>query len=116
MPIPARIWLCSNAADVASAEKLSAVGDFMYDQSANVLYVAGQNAATSIGVISTGAHVAALTDSTGGTASTTLAAIAAGTTYAQGDMVAAKNALASIAAQFDALRTSLVNAGFITGP
>lgn len=43
-------------------------------------------------------------------------AIAAASTYAQADMVACKNGLASIAAQFDALRTSLVNAGFITGP
>lgn len=41
----------------------------------------------------------ALTDSTGGTASSTLAAITAGSSYAQADMVAVKNALASIAAQ-----------------
>lgn len=45
----------------------------------------------------------ALTDNTGGTASSTLAAITAGTTYAQADIVAIKNALASQAALINAL-------------
>lgn len=41
---------------------------------------------------------AALTDSTGGTASSTLASITAGASYAQADMAAVKNAIASLAA------------------
>lgn len=44
----------------------------------------------------------AITDSTGGTASTTFAAITAGASYAQADMVAVKNALAQIAKIFNA--------------
>lgn len=70
-----------------------------------------------------------LTDSTGGTASTTLAAITAGAEYAQADATAIKNALASLAARLAevkadiaaekvltaALRTALVNAGIIKG-
>ncbi len=70
-----------------------------------------------------------LTDSTGGTASTTLAAITAGATYAQADMTAVKNAIASLAARLaqvktdvanvktleDAIRTALVNTGLIKG-
>lgn len=47
---------------------------------------------------SSGTQVATITDNTGGTVSTTLAAIAAGATYAQSDIVAIKDALASIAA------------------
>jgi hypothetical protein len=47
---------------------------------------------------------AALTNNTGGTISTTLAAITAGTTYAQADLTAIKNALASLADQINKLR------------
>lgn len=47
---------------------------------------------------------AALTDNTGGTVSTTLAAITAGATYTQADMVAVKNALASLADQMNKSR------------
>ena len=47
---------------------------------------------------------AALTNNTGGTVSTTLAAITAGASYAQADMTAVKNALASIADQLNKLR------------
>jgi hypothetical protein len=71
----------------------------------------------------------ALTDSTGGSASTTLAAITAGAAYAQADLTAIKNAIASLAAQLakiktdvtnvktlqDATRTALVNTGLIKG-
>lgn len=46
---------------------------------------------------------ATITDDTGGTASTTLAAITAGASYAESDMVAVKNALATLAAQYNAL-------------
>jgi|694.fasta_scaffold43667_4 hypothetical protein len=70
-----------------------------------------------------------LTDSTGGTASTTLAAITAGAAYAQADMTAIKNAIASLASQLakirtdvaniktlqDASRTALVNTGIMKG-
>jgi hypothetical protein len=59
---------------------------------------------------------AALTNNTGGTVSTTLAAITAGAIYTQADMLAVKNALASLADQFNKLRndhldtTNAVNA------
>lgn len=70
-----------------------------------------------------------LTNSTGGTVSTTLAAIAAGAAYTQADMAAVKNALASLASQLakiktdvtniktlqDAARTALVNTGIMKG-
>jgi len=58
---------------------------------------------------------AALTDSTGGTASTTLAAITAGAAYAQADMTAVKNAIASLANLLGATRTALVNSGIMKG-
>lgn len=58
--------------------------------------------------------IADLTDSTGGTASDTLAAITAGSTYAQADMTAVKNAIASLAAQVSALNAALQAAG-VTG-
>jgi hypothetical protein len=48
---------------------------------------------------------AALTNNTGGTVSTTLAAITAGATYTQADMLAVKNALASLADQVNKIRT-----------
>jgi hypothetical protein len=51
----------------------------------------------------------ALTDSTGGTASNTLAAITAGSSYAQADMTACKNGLASLAAKIALIQTALVN-------
>jgi hypothetical protein len=70
-----------------------------------------------------------LTDSTGGSASTTLAAITAGAAYDQADLTAIKNAIASMAAQLaliktdvaniktlqDATRTALVDTGLIKG-
>lgn len=52
-----------------------------------------------------------LTDSTGGTPGTTLAAITAGSSYSQADMVAVKNALASLAAKHNAIDTLLHNLG-----
>jgi len=55
--------------------------------------------------------VAVLTDSTGGTPSTTFAAIAAGTTYLQADIVAAKNALSQTAASLNAIIAALKGAG-----
>jgi len=55
----------------------------------------------------------AITDNTGGAASTTFAAITAGSSYAQADITAIKNALAEIAAQLNAHRTALINAGIV---
>lgn len=52
------------------------------------------------------AAITPLTDSTGGTPSGTLAAITAGGTYAQADMVAVKNAIASLNAQLAAIITA----------
>jgi hypothetical protein len=46
---------------------------------------------------------AVITDSTGGTPATTFAAIAAGASYAQGDMTAVKNAISQIAASLNNL-------------
>ncbi len=63
----------------------------------------------------TNANQAALTDSTGGTAATTFAAITAGTTYAQADIVAIKNALSQVVVSFNELRTVLVNKGIMKG-
>ena len=57
---------------------------------------------------------APITDDTGGTPSTTFAAITAGAGYAQADMVAVKNALSSIAAQFNALLLVIQNLGMST--
>ena len=47
------------------------------------------------------------TDNSGGTASDTLAAITAGSTYAQADITALKNAVASLAAKIDAIIAAL---------
>lgn len=49
------------------------------------------------------AAYAKLTDSSGGTASNTIAAVAAGSSYAQADLTALKNAVASITAKVNAL-------------
>jgi hypothetical protein len=67
-----------------------------------------ERARINLGVegISNVAAVTALTDSTGGTPSGTLASIAAGGTYAQADIVAIKNALASINAKLTEIITA----------
>jgi hypothetical protein len=57
------------------------------------------------------ARAGQITDNTGGSATTTFAAITAGASYAQADMVACKNALASIAAQYNKIETALHNIG-----
>lgn len=72
------------------------------------------NVLINVGAVSTmavAADVAALTDSTGGTPSSTLAAITAGSSYAQADAVATKNAIASLNASVSAILTSLKAAG-----
>ena len=50
-----------------------------------------------------------LTDSSGGTAGTTLAAVTAGATYAQADIVALKNSVSSLAAQLNKAQTDMAN-------
>lgn len=51
----------------------------------------------------------AITDSTGGTASNTIAAITAGASYAQADLTAVKNGLASVSAKVNTILTLLRN-------
>jgi hypothetical protein len=53
------------------------------------------------------AAVTHLTDNSGGTASSTIAAIAAGAGYTQADMVAVKNALATLAAKQNLILSAL---------
>ena len=48
-----------------------------------------------------------LTDNSGGTASTTLAAIAAGASYSQADMQAAQGAIASLAKQLNTVSSAV---------
>lgn len=55
--------------------------------------------------------IPALTDSTGGTPATTLAAITAGAGYAQADMVAVKNAISQLAVSHAAIKAALTAAG-----
>lgn len=55
-----------------------------------------------------------VTNNTGGTPSTTLAAITAGASYSQTDMTNVKNALASIAVQYNKLETIIHNLGLST--
>ena len=51
----------------------------------------------------------AIIDSTGGTAANTIAAITAGATYAQADLTAVKNGLASVSAKVNTILTLLRN-------
>lgn len=68
----------------------------------------------SAGTIVPTAGPADLTDSTGGTPGATLAAITAGAAYAQADMTAVKNAIASLNAQIVALEDALQTSGVLT--
>ena len=68
---------------------------------------------STLGVVKQATDVTALTDSTGGTATSTLAAITAGAAYAQADAVATKNALASLAANNNAILAALKAAGIM---
>jgi hypothetical protein len=84
--------------------------------------VLGQSATDKIGFHGatpvaqrSGSAQTAITDSTGGTASATFAAIAAGASYAQADIVAIKNALAQIAVSLNENRASLVALGLWKG-
>lgn len=63
----------------------------------------------------TSVNQVAITDSSGGTPSNTIAAITAGAAYAQADLIALKNAVASLATKFNQLRSDLVTLGLIKG-
>jgi hypothetical protein len=77
--------------------------------------VGAQSGATHLTIFVNGltepSRVGQLTDSTGGSVTSTLASIAAGTSYTQADMVAAKNAIASLAAKVNALEVALHSLG-----
>lgn len=90
--------------DVGRAVYASDGATFTYTQSTNSLIGKVIRFVNSTTVVvsfdATSAPVllgATITDSTGGTPSTTFAAIAAGASYAQADIIAIKNALAEIA-------------------
>lgn len=57
-----------------------------------------------------------ITDNSGGTASDTIAAVAAGAAYAQTDIVALKNAVASLAKKYNDLLTALKRVAAKSGP
>lgn len=120
--------LSSTAASFASTVMLTLNGGLTMADATDI--AVGTTTGTKIGTATTqkiglwgvtpvvqpaSANQAGITDSTGGTASTTLGAITAGAAYAQADMVAVKNALASIARLQDAMRTALVTTGIMKG-
>lgn len=70
------------------------------------LLASAQNLAKSADVVS-------LTDSSGGTVSNTIAAIAAGASYTQADAVAIRNAIASHSSTINAILTALKTAGLM---
>jgi len=94
--------------DANTNVKIKVGGTTAFESTSNRLNIYG---VTPIGQAS---RVGQLTNSTGGTPSTTLAAIAAGALYAQADMVAVKNALASLATTINAIegRISAAAGGF----
>lgn len=116
----ANIFIVTSAGEVAKTAEVAPVriGDFIYDILNNVLYMhVGTNAPAVLASGSAKAtNVGALTDNTGGVVSNTLAAITAGAAYAQADMVAVKNALASLSAKVDAIRAAMVAANQMAGP
>ncbi len=59
--------------------------------------------------VAAAAALTGFTDNSGGTVSHTLAAVTAGGSYAQADIVALKNAVASLAAQLNAIKTALAS-------
>ena len=89
---------------------LDLCGSFNTGQKKALVEALGQSGAT----ITPTASPVTLTDSTGGTASNTLAAITAGASYAQADATATKNGLASLAAKVNALLTACKTAGILT--
>ena len=84
----AKSWVIQGTLDIASGGKI-----------------------TNGGTQSSLAATCSITDSTGGTPSTTFAAITAGGSYAQADMVAVKNALSQVAAALNAILAALQGVG-----
>lgn len=114
------IWMASDATDVARVGGFAQQGDLIINIASWILYVQrpGGPQALTTGSTSKAANVPAITDNTGGvnTLPGTLAAIAAGAAYAQGDMVAVKNAIAVLANEINTLRTNMIAANQLTGP
>jgi hypothetical protein len=109
------LCICSDANDLARAAKsVCQYGDLIIISSTSQLYwVNNQGAAIPVtGPAPT--RVGQNTDNTGGTKSTTLAAIAAGASYTQADATAIKNGLASVQQQINALELVIHNAGITT--
>lgn len=119
----ATVWIVPdvNAFNVDSLHAGMQTGDMIYRFSDNTLWVQHPTGAQPVGIalatagaagaVKKAAATPALTDNSGGTVSSTLAAITAGSTYAQADMVAAKNAIASLNAQINSLVSHLQAAG-----
>jgi hypothetical protein len=73
------------------------------------LFNGGKEWGTSGSTLATVTDISANTDSSGGTASHTIAAIAAGVGYTQGDMLAVKNGLASVSAKLNTVLALIRN-------
>jgi hypothetical protein len=69
----------------------------------------GKEWGTSGSTLATVTDISANTDSSGGTASHTIAAIAAGASYTQADMLAVKNGLASVSAKLNTVLALIRN-------
>lgn len=88
---------------------------YVADGAGSGSFQAYPSASTSTrGIVFQAATDADITDSTGGTASSTLSSITAGAAYAQADMTAVKNAIASLAAEINDLRAKLRTAGVLS--
>lgn len=108
--------MCSDILDVGEKCGVVPAGTLLIDVSTWKVYVTTDNNNYSAVGVTAGAGVSHLSDLTGGVASLTMASITAGAAYAQADMVAVKNALASLNAYVNAIYTSLQNAGSIKAP
>lgn len=118
------VFLVSNAGAPVEKARLSGAGVFTVPSGITagnstfsvfgVAAVARASAVTQTYSTTTRTHsnptAVSVTNNTGGTITTTLAAITAGASYAQGDMTATKNALASLADQHNKLVADLANA------
>jgi hypothetical protein len=69
----------------------------------------GKEWGTSGSTLATVTDISANTDLSGGTASHTIAAIAAGASYTQADMLAVKNGLASVSAKLNTVLALIRN-------
>ena len=128
MALKATMWMVPDNADVNRCYSTAGVaaGDLIFELDTNQMWIVHTTGLQSVaggtstvpsatptksGSVKQIPSQAAITDNTGGAASTTFAAIAAGASYTQADMVAVKNALAQIVVSLNALRTAMKNAG-----